>query len=79
MSVVKDALAIDDGFCIRCGDRLSDAEFEDSKTMCRKDYSVWAKFKNPAFTEKFCTTCGKSRKTLFARPQCSECCADELL
>ena len=53
MSVVKDALAVDEGFCIRCGDRLSDAEFEDSKTMCRKDYSVWVKFKNPVFTEKF--------------------------
>ena len=76
MSGVKNALAVDEGFCIRCGDNLSDAEFEDGKTMCRKDYLAWAKFKKPAFPEKFCTTCGKSRKTSFARPQCSECFAD---
>ena len=79
LSVVKDVLELEEGFCIRCGEKLSDAEFDAGKTMCRKDYVAWAKFKNPAFTEKYCTTCGKSKKTSFARPQCSGCFADNPL
>ena len=76
MNVVKDALESNEGFCIRCGERLTEAEYESGKALCRKDYRAWAEFKRPAFTEKFCTTCGKSKKTSFARPQCRECFAD---
>lgn len=73
MDAVKDALAIDEGFCIRCGEKLSDSEVESGKTMCRKDYVAWARHKNEEFPEKFCTTCGQQQKTSFAKPQCWAC------
>jgi hypothetical protein len=73
MNAVKDALAIDEGFCIRCGEKLSDAEVDDGKTMCRKDYLAWAEYGRPNFKESFCTTCGEKRSTTYARPQCREC------
>lgn len=75
--VVRDILVEDEGYCIRCGELLSDAEFNDGKTMCRKDYLSWAKFRRPNFPEKFCTTCGNPRETTFAKPQCRYCYADE--
>ena len=76
MSAVKDALLPDEGYCIRCGEQLSDSEVEAGKTMCRKDYRAWAKFKNPDVKEPFCTTCGEKRGTTFAKPQCRYCYAE---
>lgn len=60
-------------FCIRCGDPLSSAEVKANKTLCRKDYLAWAEYKNEEYPEKFCNTCGKSRKTSFLKPQCRSC------
>lgn len=73
---VKGAIAFDEGFCIRCGESLSDAEVASGKTMCRKDYVAWAKFKNPNFVEKYCAVCGKKSKTSFAKPECKTCFAE---
>jgi hypothetical protein len=67
------------GFCIRCGEGLTESEVESGKVLCTKDYGSWVKFKNPDFKEKFCTTCGEKKATMFARPQCRECYAESPL
>ena len=73
---VRDILALDEGYCIRCGEPLTESEVDAGKTMCRKDYLSWARHKRPSFPEKFCTTCGAPHTTSFAKPQCDDCFAD---
>ena len=72
-STKKTTAAVAEGYCIRCGDPLSNAEAKAKKTLCRNDYLAWAEYKNEEYPEKFCTTCGKSRKTSFLYPQCRPC------
>jgi hypothetical protein len=61
------------GYCIRCGDDLSEADVDAGKTMCGKDYASWARFKKPEFKEKYCTNCGEEKPTTFAKPECQDC------
>jgi len=44
------------GYCIRCGNDLSEAEVDAGKTMCAKDYASWARFKKPDFKENTAPT-----------------------
>jgi hypothetical protein len=73
---LKDLILSAPGYCVRCGEGLTEAEVDSGKVMCAKDYGSWAKFKNPEFKENFCTTCGDEKTTSFGRPQCRECYAD---
>ena len=44
-----------DGFCIRCkADLLANPE----KPYCRSCYSVWSRYKDETYEERYCHTCG---------------------
>lgn len=75
-NAVKDALDMSEGYCIRCGERLSESDYQAGKTLCRKDYRAWAEFKRPNYPEKYCVVCGNQRKTTYASPKCNECVED---
>ena len=72
-SLIRRLILSPAGYCIRCGDELSEAEVDAGKTMCAKDYASWARFKNPDFKEKYCTNCGEEKPTTFAKPECQDC------
>jgi hypothetical protein len=61
------------GYCIRCGGDLSPSEVDSDKVLCEKDYRSWARFKNPDFPEKYCTSCGREWQTTYSKPECSDC------
>lgn len=61
------------GYCIRCGKPLAEGEADSGKVLCQDDYTAWAVYRNPEFPEKYCTTCGKRRRTTYSRPECSAC------
>ena len=59
-----------DAFCIRCGDRLP---FDTFHPLCDDCYRKWAEYGNPNYTEHFCHSCDKRRKTTKEKPLCSTC------
>lgn len=73
IGAVKNAFDLHPGYCIRCGEPLSEKDVEAGKTLCAKDYRAWARYKDPNFREKYCANCGSKRKTSYAQPYCQEC------
>ena len=58
------------GFCIRC---KADLAANPEKPYCKDCYETWSRFKNPAYEEKHCHTCGKKHKATLLKPVCSTC------
>ncbi len=58
------------GFCIRCKD---DVPANLTKPHCSNCYSIWNKFKNKKFEEKYCHICGSKHTTTLAEPLCLTC------
>lgn len=70
LSAASNLLKTDDGFCLRCGTKISN---DLDKPFCLKCYQSWAVYGNPDFSENHCHTCGKRHKTSFAKPECRTC------
>ena len=62
-----------EGYCIRCRSELNADQVDAGNVLCDKCYRQWTRYKNPNFTEKYCTTCGSAGKTSYSRPQCADC------
>ncbi len=60
------------GHCIRCGRPVA---HKTERPLCADCYKVWADHGDRGFPEHYCHTCGKRRKTTFARPECRKCWA----
>lgn len=59
------------GYCIRCGKNIA---YDLKAPYCPDCYSVWAKYKDPDYEEKFCHMCGTSNKsTAMNKPLCISC------
>ena len=76
LGAVKEILAMDAEYCIRCGEQLSEYDADVGNVLCRTDYKAWAKYKNPDYEENYCVTCGERRRTTYAKPQCESCFAN---
>jgi len=66
---IQDAI-INSGHCIRCGVKM---EVNPSRPLCSKCYSIWAKYSDQEYTEKYCHICGKESKQSYAKPVCYSC------
>ena len=59
------------GYCIRCGKNIA---LDSKAPYCPDCYSVWAKYKDPDYEEKYCHKCGTPNKaTTMKRPVCGSC------
>jgi len=62
------------GHCIRCGDKI---KYNRKEPYCHDCYSVWKKYKNPYFEEKYCHSCGEYFPfTTLDKPLCDNCYED---
>ena len=58
------------GYCIRCKEsKKHDVE----RPYCLDCYSIWDRFGNPDYLEKYCHSCGKKFEASMAKPQCYPC------
>ncbi len=60
----------DGGYCIRC---KANIPLDPSKPYCENCFSVWVKYEDPAYKEKYCHWCGKTTKTTIEYPLCRSC------
>jgi hypothetical protein len=67
-----EALASQDGHCIRCAAVLAR---DPEKPLCRSCYDEWKEHENLDYREKFCHGCGKGKQTTLAKPLCRTCFA----
>jgi len=58
------------GYCIRCGTEL---KLNPEHPLCKKCYTSWSKYSDPAYQEKFCHVCGKDTKSSMEKPVCYSC------
>ncbi|MFC1955189.1 phospholipase D family protein [Chloroflexota bacterium] len=59
------------GYCIRCRKNI---KLDLKAPYCPDCYSVWAKYKDTDYKEKYCHKCGKPNKaTTMKRPVCVSC------
>ena len=58
------------GYCIRC---KANIPLDPSKPYCENCFSVWVKYEDPAYKEKYCHWCGKTTKTTIEYPLCRSC------
>jgi len=58
------------GKCIRCGISI---KTDPMHPYCKKCFSLWKKYKNPEYEEKFCHICGKDNKSNINKPVCYNC------
>lgn len=59
-----------DGFCLRCHDSI---RISVDKPYCHSCFSIWSKYENPDFTEKYCHSCGKQHNSTMNKPECYDC------
>ena len=59
-----------DGFCIRCIDVLP---ANTAQPYCKSCFRSWNRFKNKAYEEKYCHTCGNEHAASFGKPVCPAC------
>lgn len=57
-------------FCIRDGKKI---EYDVSKPLCEKCYSLWKKYENKEYPEAYCHSCGRKSETSFSKPLCLDC------
>lgn len=58
------------GYCIRC---KTDIRLNLQAPYCYSCYSVWKKFENRAYKEKYCHNCGVENSSSFLKPVCLVC------
>ena len=59
------------GYCIRCGKNIA---YDSKAPYCPDCYSVWAKYKDPDYEEKFCHMCGTPNESAsMNKPVCISC------
>jgi phosphatidylserine/phosphatidylglycerophosphate/cardiolipin synthase-like enzyme len=58
------------GYCIRCRDQI---ELNPEKPLCSKCYTIWAKYSDQTYPEKYCHICGKESKQSVEKPVCYSC------
>jgi phosphatidylserine/phosphatidylglycerophosphate/cardiolipin synthase-like enzyme len=63
------------GYCIRCHATI---KFDPMHPLCDNCYSIWAKFSDPEYKEKYCHACGnpvppKERPITYEKPICYPC------
>jgi phosphatidylserine/phosphatidylglycerophosphate/cardiolipin synthase-like enzyme len=58
------------GYCIRCRTQMP---LNPSKPLCSKCFSIWAKYSDNTYSEKYCHVCGKESKQSVAKPVCLSC------
>ena len=58
------------GFCIRCEAEIS---ANPERPYCEKCFASWNRYKNAAYEEKHCHTCGKAHAATLRKPLCPTC------
>ncbi len=59
-----------DGFCIRCKARIP---ADPMMPYCNTHFRSWNRYKNEAYEEKHCHTCGKEHAATLLKPLCTTC------
>ncbi len=68
---VAEALELpEQGFCIRCGE---DIGCDPDAPYCYEDFTVWVRYEDTDFQEKYCHVCGSKAKTTMGDPLCKAC------
>ena len=58
------------GFCIRC---KADLSANPEHPYCPECFASWNQYKNPAYKEKHCHTCGRVHAATLRKPLCAPC------
>jgi hypothetical protein len=58
------------GHCIHCGTEIT---FDIDAPYCSKCWKTWKRYKNRAFPESICHTCGHPASTSMNNPRCPSC------
>lgn len=58
------------GYCIRCHGEI---KLNPMVPYCKTCYSIWKKYEDDEYEEKYCHICGKSNKSTLAKPSCYDC------
>jgi hypothetical protein len=58
------------GFCIRTKTSIP---YNPKQPYCNEAYTVWLKWKDENYKEKYCHGCGKETASSMAKPLCREC------
>ena len=58
------------GFCIRC---KADISADPEHPYCKKCFASWNQYKNAAYEDKYCHTCGKAHAATLRKPLCAPC------
>ena len=58
------------GYCIRSRDRMA---FNTKEPLCPECLRKWNKYRNRAYAERYCHSCGEEARTNFAKPLCIAC------
>ena len=72
---IETAVEPGDGFCIRCKATLP---ANPKKPYCLSCYSIWNRYKNEAYEERYCHLCGDEHTTTLLKPLCVACHLTEL-
>lgn len=59
-----------DGYCIRCGVAIP---ANPEKPHCDRCYTIWNRYKNAAYEERYCHMCGIEHTTTLPKPLCVAC------
>lgn len=67
--------AVAQGYCIRCHAKI---KLDPPRPLCDNCYSIWAKFSDPEYREKYCHACGNpvppnERPITYEKPICYPC------
>jgi len=60
----------DKAFCIRC---KTEIKLDPLTPYCKKCYSLWKKYENPEYKEKYCHICAKENASTLLKPTCYSC------
>ena len=58
------------GFCMRC---KAGIPANPKQPYCKTCYASWNQYKNPAYKEKHCHTCGREHAATLRKPLCTTC------
>ncbi len=67
---IAEAMAEDEGHCIRCCTPMA---YNEEKPLCDDCYSSWKRYGDPNYKEKYCYRCGEPATTTMNKPLCLSC------